>query len=93
MTTNLLLNTSSLKILISDSEVGPHLLKSLIGDSGDTKLLLTLSEVKPKLAPCRVTRSLTEEVGQLLTAVAAGQGCLVGIVGRHFDFLCHYHWR
>lgn len=31
--------------------------------------------------------ALAEEVGQLLAAVAAREGCLVGIEGGHFEIL------
>lgn len=47
MSADLLLNTSNLKILISNNEVGPHLLKSLVRDSINSKLLLTLGQAEP----------------------------------------------
>lgn len=86
MSTNLLLHTGHLKVLIGNSQVSLHLLQSLGSDGIDTQLLLTLSQSQPELAPGRVTRSLTEESRHLFAAVAGGEGGLVRVVrGSHFD--------
>lgn len=78
----LLFNTSDLKVLISQLQVSLHLLQSLRCDRVDSQLLLALSKTEPQLAPCRVSAALAEKLGHLGAAVAARQGCLVGIVGR-----------
>ena len=80
MTSNLLLHICSLKVLVSHVKVSPHLLQSLRGNDVNPQLILSLGKTQPELAPERVPRSLTEELGHLNTAVAACQGCLVDIV-------------
>lgn len=47
MTTNLLLMARNLKVLVSNSEMSPHLLERLVGDGVDAELLLALGEVEP----------------------------------------------
>ena len=85
MSTNLLLHTGHLKVLISNRQVSLHLLQSLGSNSVNAQLLLALSQTQPELAPSRVTRALAEESGHLFAAVAGGEGGLVRVVRRgHF---------
>lgn len=80
MTSNILLDTCSFKVVVSHGKVSPHLVQSLRSDDIDPQLVLSLGKTQPELAPDRVPRSLAEELGHLCAAVAACQGCLVDIV-------------
>lgn len=81
MSAALLLDASNFKVLISYSEVSTHLLKSLISNGVDSKLLLALSKAKPELTPGRVTRALAEKLRHGRAAVAGGQRRLVAVIG------------
>lgn len=88
MSTNLLLHTGHLKVLIGNSQVSLHLLQSFGSNGINTQLLLALSQTQPELAPGRVTRALAKESGHLFAAVAGGEGGLVRVVGgSHFGWL------
>lgn len=51
MSSTLLLNTSNLKVLISEYKVGPHLLQCLRRDGLNSEFFLALSEAKPQVTP------------------------------------------
>lgn len=90
MTSNLLFDTRSFKVIVGHGKVSPHLVQSLRSNGIDTQLGFSLGQTEPKLAPGRVPRPLAEELGHLSAAVAACQGCLVDIVRallRHLELL------
>lgn len=80
---NLLLNTGNLESLVSHGEVSPHLLKSLIGNLLNAKLLLGLGKVQPELPPGGSTSAGGEQGEHLLGGIARAQGGLVGVEARH----------
>lgn len=52
MSSTLLLNTSSLKVLIGDCKVGPHLLQCLVRDGVNAEFFLALGKAEPQFTPC-----------------------------------------
>lgn len=81
MTSDLLLDTRRLKVVVGDGEVSPHLGQSLGRDNLNAQLVLGLGKAQPEAAPDGVPGPLAEELRHLGAAVAAGQGRLVDIVG------------
>lgn len=79
MSANLLLDTSSLEILIRNHKVSLHLLKGLGSNGINSEGLLTLGETEPQLSPGRMSRALAEDLGHGSAAVASGERRLIGI--------------